>query len=95
MSGQTLSGHGVFTVWPQYSLELSTNFREVLQCLEKAPSRAFSLLKVLTSAFRIKNPFLGTMLNWRLNIVSKREIGTCIPISRLLTMSLLNFAKFH
>ena len=32
----------------QYGLELPTNRCEVSQCPEKAPTRAFSLLKVLT-----------------------------------------------
>ena len=45
--------------WPQYSLdselEVSTNFRKVLQCPEKAHNKAFSLLKALTRAFTIKN----------------------------------------
>ena len=33
------------------AVELSASLREVTQCLEKAPTRAFSLLKVPTSAF--------------------------------------------
>ena len=32
------------------SIELETNLREVSQCPEKAPTRAFSLLKVVTNA---------------------------------------------
>ena len=36
-----------------YGLELSTNLREVSQCLEKATTRAFSLWKAPTSAFTI------------------------------------------
>ena len=35
-------------------LELSTNIRDVSQCLENAPTRAF-LLKVSTGAFKIEN----------------------------------------
>ena len=35
------------------AVELSASLREVTQCLEKAPTRAFSLLKVPTSAFKI------------------------------------------
>ena len=45
--------------WLQCSLdsevEVSTNFRKVLQCPEKVPTKAFSLLKALTHAFTIKN----------------------------------------
>ena len=55
MSGQTLSGHGECTVWPRYSLELSTNIREVSQCPETAPTEALSLFKAPSSAFTIKN----------------------------------------
>ena len=36
-----------------FNLELSTNIREVKQSAEKAPTRAFSLLKP-TSAFTVK-----------------------------------------
>ena len=36
-------------------IELPTNIREVSQCLEKAPTRALSLLKLPNSAFIIKN----------------------------------------
>ena len=36
-------------------LELSTDFREVLLCTARAPTRAFLLLNVPTSTFTIKN----------------------------------------
>ena len=39
----------------QTVLELSTGLREILQCLEKAPARAFSLLKMPTSASHFHN----------------------------------------
>ena len=35
-------------------VELSTNLQEVSQCPEKAPTRAFSLLKAATTAFTFK-----------------------------------------
>ena len=38
-----------------YSVELSTKLREVSQCPNKAPTRAFSLLKVPSSSFKNKN----------------------------------------
>ena len=38
-----------------YSVELSTNLREVSQCPNKAPTRAFSSLKVPSSSFKNKN----------------------------------------
>ena len=34
-------------------LQLSTNLREVSQCLEKAPTRAFFLLKGLVESFSV------------------------------------------
>ena len=34
--------------------ELQTDLREVLQCTEKAPTRAYSWLKVTTTAFTYK-----------------------------------------
>ena len=43
---------------PHKYLELSTNLREVFtdsQCLEKAPTRVYSLFKASTRAFAIKN----------------------------------------
>ena len=50
---------GVITVYlPQVStlsLELSTQLREDSHCLERAVTRAFSLLKAPTNAFTIKN----------------------------------------
>ena len=36
-----------------WSIELSMGLREVSQCLEKAPTRAFSLLKVPTGTLTI------------------------------------------
>ena len=36
-------------------LELSINHRKVWQCLEKAPTRVYSLFKASTRAFAIKN----------------------------------------
>ena len=60
-------------------LELSANLREVSQCLVKAPTRAFSLLKALKyhnrwAAFRI---FANQ---------TDCDLWLCIPISCLLTM---------
>ena len=37
------------------TVEVSTGLREITQCLEKAPTGAFSLLQGPTSSFTVKN----------------------------------------
>ena len=57
-------------------LELPTNLCEVLQCLEKAPTRNFSLLKAPASAFTKKESVKTVCyLKVYVNIVSRYEIG--------------------
>ena len=45
----------------QEIIELSTNLREVSQCPEKVRNTAFSLLKMSTGTFTIKNLLYNTL----------------------------------
>ena len=57
-------------------VELSTNLREVSQCPEKAPTRAFSLLKASICAFTVKNLLRHYKLN--VNIIYSGHFPTKI-----------------
>ena len=56
-------------------LEVSMGLCEISQCLEVVPTKAFSLLKVPTTAFTIKN-FKNQ--EWCSNMVSRSEIETLV-----------------
>ena len=57
--GLGCQGHGDGTGTLRCPVELSTDLREVSQCLEKATTRAFALLKAP----------IGTLINKHVNVV--------------------------
>ena len=77
------------------TLELPTNLHEVSQCSEKAPIKAFSLLKAHTSALTLKNLFSFSYSSIvQVDLLFARELSFYIITIYLPTMMIVIVSWF-